>query len=149
MILIKEKTFKNPLLTADVVIICDDEKIVLVKRKNDPYKDFWALPGGFVEYGETVDDAACREALEETGLEVELGPMVGVYSEPSRDPRGHVITVCYIAKYKSGKLKADSDAKDVSKFALSELNGMGLAFDHNDILNDAFQILKNKSNSLI
>ncbi|MCK9151012.1 NUDIX hydrolase [Methanobacterium alcaliphilum] len=116
----------------------------MVKRKNNPYKDFWALPGGFVEYGETVEHAACREALEETGLEVELDSLVGVYSEPSRDPRGHVITVCYLAKYKSGKLRADTDAKDVFRFNKSELVEMDLAFDHNKILNDVFQIFENK-----
>ncbi|WP_342765988.1 NUDIX hydrolase [Methanobacterium alcaliphilum] len=136
--------FNNPLLTVDVVILCRDEKIIMVKRKNNPYKDFWALPGGFVEYGETVEHAACREALEETGLEVELDSLVGVYSEPSRDPRGHVITVCYLAKYKSGKLRADTDAKDVFRFNKSELVEMDLAFDHNKILNDVFQIFENK-----
>lgn len=81
----------------DAVIICKDSSIVLIKRKKDPYKDSWALPGGFVEYGETVESAILREVKEETGLEIDLCRIVGVYSDPERDPRGHTVTICYLA----------------------------------------------------
>jgi 8-oxo-dGTP diphosphatase len=134
---------KNPLLTADVVISCSDNKIVMVKRKNPPYQGQWALPGGFVEYGESVENAAVREAQEETGLHVELDRLVGVYSQMGRDPRGHVVTVCFLANMVSGELKADSDAEDVFKFTKKELNEMELAFDHEMILKDAFKFLNN------
>ena len=90
--------YKIPSLTADIFIFDDEFNFILIKRKNDPYKDFWALPGGFVEYGESVEDAAIREAKEETSIDVELKELVNVYSKPDRDPRGHTITVAYIAK---------------------------------------------------
>lgn len=123
----------TPLLTVDAIII-HQEKLVLIKRKNPPYKDMFALPGGFVELGETVENATKREAKEETGLDIELIKLLGVYSEPSRDPRGHTVTICYLAKG-SGKLKADSDAKEVSLFSLNEIPE--LAFDHNIIITNA------------
>ena len=119
-----------PLLTVDVVIRYH-EKIVLVRRKNNPFKDMFALPGGFVDYGETVEYAAIREAKEETGLNIEIVDLVGVYSDPSRDPRGHVVTICYIA-LGYGELKAGSDAKDVELFELSKVPK--LAFDHSKIV---------------
>ena len=88
---------KHPFLTVDAVILCDNDSIILIKRKNSPYKGFWALPGGFVEYGETVESAVLREVTEETGLSVDLNEISGVYSDPNRDPRGHVITICFTA----------------------------------------------------
>ncbi len=123
----------TPLLTVDAVIIYKG-KIVLIKRKNPPYKDQFALPGGFVEVGETVEAAAVREAKEETGLDIELLCLLGVYSEPSRDPRGHTVSVCFLAKG-SGTLKAGTDAKDIGIFGLNEIPK--LAFDHNKIIDDA------------
>ena len=105
-----------PRVTVDVVIKRRNGKFVLVKRANDPFKDFWALPGGFVEYGETVEQAAIREVKEETGLDVELLGILGVYSEPNRDPRGHTISIVFLALEKGGKLKAASDAKQVKEF---------------------------------
>jgi 8-oxo-dGTP diphosphatase len=108
---------------------------VLVQRKNHPFKGKWALPGGFVEYGERVEDAAEREALEETGLRVKLRRLVGVYSDPDRDPRGHVVTVCYLAEPFGGRLKASSDAMRVKVFR--KIPWGELAFDHAKILKDA------------
>jgi len=123
----------TPLLTVDALILYEN-KVVLIKRLNPPYKDQFALPGGFVEVGETVEAATLREAKEETGLEIELIKLLGVYSEPSRDPRGHTVTVCYIARG-FGKLKAGSDAKDIRLFGFNEIPK--LAFDHNKIIENA------------
>ena len=128
--------YKNPALTVDAIIV-DDGNIVLVQRLNNPYKDYWALPGGFVEYGEKVEHAVIREAKEETGLNIKLNKLVGVYSDANRDPRGHTVSVVYMASIVGGQLKSDSDAKDVQYFEISELNKMDLAFDHKQILNDS------------
>jgi 8-oxo-dGTP diphosphatase len=123
----------TPLLTVDAIILCEG-KLVLIRRMNPPYQNQFALPGGFVEVGETVEEAAVREAKEETGLDIELIKLLGVYSEPSRDPREHTVTVCYLARG-FGKLKAGSDAKDIRLFGFSEIPK--LAFDHNKIVEDA------------
>lgn len=120
----------TPLLTVDAIIVYEG-KLVLIRRMNPPYENQFALPGGFVEVGETVEEAAVREAKEETGLDIELIKLLGVYSEPSRDPRGHTVTVCYLARG-FGKLKAGSDAKDIRLFGFSEIPK--LAFDHNKIV---------------
>jgi 8-oxo-dGTP diphosphatase len=131
---------KNPLLTVDTVTLCDDKFIVLVKRRNDPYKGSWALPGGFVEYGETVESAAMRETKEETGLEVELDKLVGVYSDPERDPRGHMVSVCFLAHKTGGTLKAASDAAEVQHLKIGEISKIQLAFDHEDMIEKAMKI---------
>lgn len=128
--------YRNPALTVDI-IIADDDRILLIKRLNEPYRNHWALPGGFVEYGEMVETAAVREAREETGLDVELTELVGVYSDPDRDPRGHTVTVAYRARIVGGKLKSDSDAKDARFVTAGQINSMDLAFDHKIILRDA------------
>lgn len=128
--------YKNPALTVDTIII-NDNKVVLIKRLNNPYENHWAIPGGFVEYGEKVEDAAVREAKEETGLDIELTKLVGVYSDPNRDPRGHTVTVAYTAKIIGGTLKSDSDAKDARFIEIDELKNLKLAFDHNKILKDS------------
>lgn len=135
---------KNPSLTVDAVIICENNEIALIKRKNDPYKGSWALPGGFVEYGETVESAVLREVKEETGLEVDLITMVGIYSDPDRDPRGHTVTICYLAKKVGGNLKADTDASKTNCFKKDEISRLKLAFDHDIILKDAFKLLENE-----
>ena len=129
------KEYKNPALTVDTIIL-EDNKIILIKRLNNPFKDHWAIPGGFVEYGEKVEDAAVREAKEETGLDIELTKLVGVYSDPERDPRGHTVTVAFLSKIIGGTLKSDSDAKDAKFIDIDELKNMELAFDHNEILKD-------------
>ncbi|VVB87983.1 ADP-ribose pyrophosphatase [uncultured archaeon] len=123
----------TPLLTVDTVIIYN-EKIVFIRRKYPPFQGHFALPGGFVEVGETVETAAVREAKEETGLDVELVKLLGVYSDPARDPRGHMVTVCFLA-VGSGNLKAGSDAKDTGLFGITEIPE--LAFDHNKIIENA------------
>ncbi|TRZ87900.1 MAG: NUDIX hydrolase [Methanosarcinales archaeon] len=123
----------TPLLTVDTVIIFQG-KIVLIRRGNPPFQDHFAIPGGFVEVGETVETAAVREAKEETGLDVKLLKLLGVYSDPSRDPRGHTVSVCFLARG-SGNLKAGSDAKDTGLFGIDEIPE--LAFDHNKIIEDS------------
>ncbi len=115
-------------------MIIFEDKLVLVRRRNPPFEWQFALPGGFVEIGETVEEAVAREAREETGLDIELIKLLGVYSDPSRDPRGHTVTVCYLARG-FGKLKAGSDAKEVGLFGVNEIPKM--AFDHNKIIENA------------
>ncbi|HMK53489.1 MAG TPA: NUDIX hydrolase [Methanobacteriaceae archaeon] len=125
----------------DTVVI-KKESLVLIKRKNDPYRGFWALPGGFVDYGETVEEAALRETLEETGLLVKLNGILGVYSDPNRDPRGHTVSVCFIAQPDRGKLSPSTDALEASYFKFDETMSMELAFDHKKIVNDTIKHLK-------
>jgi 8-oxo-dGTP diphosphatase len=130
---------KSPLLTVDIIIKRKDGTIVLIKRLNPPFKDHYAIPGGFVEYGETVEQAAKREAEEETGLKIGNLKLVGVYSDPNRDPRGHVVSVAFLADELGGELKASTDAKEVGVF--KEIPDE-LAFDHTRILDDALRIVK-------
>jgi len=127
-------TKRNPMLATDVVIRYKGG-VVLVRRKNGPFRGKWALPGGFVRYGEKVELAAVREAREETGLRVKLRDLLGVYSDPKRDPRGHIVSVCFLAQRVSGKMKAASDADEVKIF--KRIPWEELAFDHADILKDA------------
>ena len=127
---------RGPALTADIIIRRKNGSIVLVKRRNPPFQGEWAIPGGFVEYGETVEAAAVREAREETGLDVELSKIIGVYSDPNRDPRGHTVSVCFLANEVGGELRADTDAKEAKSFASSSLPSK-LAFDHGRMLADA------------
>ncbi|MFX1486581.1 MAG: NUDIX domain-containing protein [Promethearchaeota archaeon] len=128
---------KQPTLAVDAIIKTKNDKIVLIKRNSPPFRDSWALPGGMVEYGETVENAALREVREETGLDVIIKNLVGIYSDPSRDPRGHVISICFLGEEISGTLVADTDAKAVGTFSAEELAGLDLAFDHKLMLRDA------------
>ena len=89
--------YKSPKLAADGIIL-ENGKILLIKRRNEPFKDKWALPGGFVEYGEKVEDAAVREVFEETGLKTKIMDLVGIYSDPNRDPRGHIVSAVFLLK---------------------------------------------------
>ena len=126
-------THRNPLPTADVIIEVGD-RIVLVRRKNPP--EGWAIPGGFVEVGETVETAAVREALEETGLAVELVMLLGVYSDPSRDPRFHTVGTVYVGRA-DGKPAGGDDAAEARLFGEEDLPSP-IAFDHAKILSDYF-----------
>ena len=125
--------YKSPKLTTDGAIVTDG-KILLIKRKNEPYKGKWALPGGFVEYGEKVEDAVIREVLEETGLKTKIREIVGVYSDPGRDPRGHTVSIIYLLDILEGELKGGDDAEEAKFFDINNLPD--LCFDHNIILVD-------------
>lgn len=125
---------ETPLLTVDIIIELADEPmrpIVLIERKNPPHG--WALPGGFVDIGETLEMAAVREAREETGLDVELKCLLGCYSDPQRDPRGHTVSAVFIAVAK-GKPQAADDAKQAQAFDPDKTPT--LVFDHALIIED-------------
>ncbi|MFX0056423.1 MAG: NUDIX domain-containing protein [Promethearchaeota archaeon] len=136
--------YRNPSPAVDVAVV-DGEMLLLVKRGRDPYKDSWALPGGFVEYGETVEEAAAREVLEETGIRVTLEAILGVYSDPRRDPRGHTITTVFIARPVAGEPVAGDDAAEASWVSLESLEANMLAFDHSKIAEDLMQWLQHNS----
>ena len=129
----KLSEYRQPKLTVDVVVEMGRARdIVLVRRKNPPFG--WAIPGGFVDEGETVEEAAKREAWEETSLEVELVRQFHVYSDPSRDPRGHTVSVVFIGRAEGDPRGAD-DAKEARAFPRDALP-KELAFDHAQILKD-------------
>jgi len=134
-----KKTFRNPVPTVDIIIE-KDGGIVLVQRKNYPYG--WALPGGFVDYGESLEDAAVREAKEETELNITDLKQFHTYSEPGRDPRFHTISTVFTARGK-GILKASDDAKDARICPESNLP-QNFAFDHESIVKEFFSRIKNK-----
>ena len=131
----KLEQYRNPVPTVDVIIELDGKGIVLIQRKNPPYG--WALPGGFVDYGESLEDAAVREAKEETSLDVTLLKQFHTYSDPKRDPRQHTITTVYVAKAK-GAPKAADDAVEIGIFQKDSLPEE-MAFDHREILRDYFR----------
>jgi 8-oxo-dGTP diphosphatase len=133
-----KNAIKTPLLAADAVILFQ-KGIVLIKRDNPPYQGCFALPGGFVEIGETVEDAAAREAREETGLAIDLLRLVGIYSDPGRDPRGHVVSAAYLCTG-MGELVSGSDARSAEVFPLDVLPE--LAFDHDKIIRDALLLAR-------
>ncbi len=126
--------YRNPFLTVDIIIRVGHRTVVLIERKNPPYG--WAIPGGFVDYGESVETAARREAREETGLIVEELEQFRVYSEPNRDPRHHTVSVVFTAVAHGTPVAAD-DARRVRVFKAEELPEI-LAFDHARILADYF-----------
>ncbi len=127
-------TRRNPTPTVDIVIHVPGRGIVLVERRNEPLG--WALPGGFMDYGETAEQAAVREAREETGLRVELTSLFGVYSDPARDPRRHTLSVVYTAAaVDPSELRAGDDAAGARVFPLDDLPAP-LAFDHGLIIDD-------------
>ena len=130
--------YKNPIPTVDIIIEIEPKGIVLIKRKNPPYG--WALPGGFVDYGESLEEAAVREAKEETDLGVKLTDQFHTYSDPNRDPRHHSISTVYTAKAK-GTPQARDDAIEIGIFNETNLPD-SIAFDHRSILKDYFKSKK-------
>lgn len=137
-------TYKYPIpaVTADCVVITTEEvpKVLLIQRANEPYKDCWAFPGGFMEMNETTEQCAIRELKEETGLDVREIKQLGCYSEVDRDPRGRTITVAYLAFVDEPlEVQGLDDAANAEWFKLTSLPQ--LAFDHSIILNDAINNL--------
>lgn len=128
--------FREPRVTVDAVIL-DRGRVVLVRRRNPPFRGRFALPGGFLERGESVERAARREAREETGLRIALTGLAGVYSEPGRDPRGPVVTVAFRARPAGGRLRGGDDAAEARWFPAKR--PPPLAFDHGKILRDALR----------
>ena len=125
----------KPSLAVDGVLI-KNRKVLLIKRKNEPFKNKWALPGGFVEYGEKVEDAIIRELKEETGMNVRIKKLFGVYSDPDRDPRGHVVSIVFLVESED-EPRAGDDAVDAKFFDLDNLPE--LAFDHKKILEEVMR----------
>ncbi len=136
-------SYKNPALTVDVIIQKGDA-ILLVKRGNEPFKGKLALPGGFVEWNEKVEDAAVREVKEETGIEVKLRELLGVYSDPKRDPRRHVVTVVFVADALHDRVIAGSDAENAAWVKPEEVKESELSFDHWKIIQDYLKWRKTK-----
>lgn len=134
--------YKNPFPTADIIIeiLRDDgaRGIILIERKNPPYG--WAIPGGFVDYGESLEQAAVREAKEETSLDVRLERQLHTYSDPARDPRKHTISTVFIASAEGEPVACD-DAKKIGIFTEDEIT-FPLTFDHRQILDDYFEFRK-------
>lgn len=128
----------TPALTVDIIIQTEGG-VVLIKRQKPPYQEKWCLPGGFVDIGETVEEAAKREAKEETGLEVRIERLVGVFSDPTRDPRGHTASCCFLATVIGGTLKGDDDALDAKVFRSIADDQLG--FDHAEMCAEAGVLL--------
>lgn len=129
----------TPALTADCVVFDRAGRVLLVRRGNEPFKGQYALPGGFVDIGERVEDGARRELREETGVKVGELRLVGVYSEPSRDPRGHTCSVAFVARVESADPHAGDDAAAAEWVA--DWRRKRLAFDHAQIIEDAKRLL--------
>jgi 8-oxo-dGTP diphosphatase len=125
----------TPALTTDCVVFDPSGRVLLIKRKYEPFKGQYALPGGFVEIGETLDDACRRELREETGIVTGMLELVGVYSDPKRDPRGHTCSVVYLARVPASEPQAGDDAAAAEW--IGDWRSAKLAFDHAQILKDA------------
>jgi len=137
--------YPRPALGTDILLFCkknNENQLLLIQRKKEPFANFWAFPGGFVEEGESCEEAASRELWEETGIKIQPNTLkqLHAFSKPNRDPRGWVITVAYWSYINSDiSLLAGDDAKNVAWFSLHNLPP--LAFDHQDILNKALDLL--------
>ncbi len=136
--------YPRPAVTVDIIIIrnpCLDPEILLIQRLNPPYKDMWAIPGGFVDMDETLEQAAVRELKEETGLSEIILNQFKAYSNVDRDPRGRTISVVFIGiASEKADVKAGDDAKKASWYKITELPE--LAFDHNLIIQEAMENIK-------
>ena len=126
-----QNQWRKPSVTADGLVV-KGSKVLLIRRKKEPFKGEYALPGGFLEYGETMEDCVIREVREETGIVSEIVGLFGVFSDPRRDPRGHFVTAVYHMRPQGGKLKAGDDAASAKWVDMNDLPRM--AFDHGDII---------------
>lgn len=136
---------KQPALAADCVVFDKDGRLLLIRRKNPPFQGQYALPGGFVDYGERMEEAALRELKEETGIGGRIIHLVGVYSRPDRDPRGHCVSAAYLIDGLGQTATAGDDA--ASAEFVSDYLGQKLAFDHDDIVADALAYLERQKSA--
>ncbi len=129
----------TPLLTVDCVAVDPKGRVLLIRRGHPPFQGHYALPGGFVDVGETVEDACRRELMEETGVAARKLMLIGVYSDPKRDPRGHSVAAAFLARIRGAKPQAGDDAAAAEW--VDNWRRLDLAFDHKDILRDAFKLI--------
>lgn len=129
---------KTPLLAVDCVVMDAKKNVLLIRRKNRPFKGSLALPGGFVDWGENVEEACRREVLEETGIAIKDLRLIGIYSDPDRDPRGHVCSIAFKSRILKKIGKANDDASDV--VWTNSWQKLKLAFDHNKIISDSIDL---------
>ncbi|MFX1385278.1 MAG: NUDIX domain-containing protein [Promethearchaeota archaeon] len=135
----------TPLLTVDAVILVNNKSaLVLIRRRNPPFQGMLALPGGFVDIGESVEEACIREAYEETNINVKIIKLIGVFSDPKRDPRGHNVSIAFLCepRTKNEKPKAKDDAAALEIVVLSKILSLKLAFDHIKIIEKAGILIK-------
>jgi len=137
---------RNPVPTIDIILFenSNSNKVLLIKRKKDPFKDYFSLPGGFVNEGEKVEDAVRRETEEELLVKVEPIDILGVYSDPHRDPRGHIMSITFIVKIITGELKVGDGVAELKWIEFNNLEKIKLGFDHLKILSDYETWKKNR-----
>lgn len=133
---------KSPLLAVDGAVL-EKGKLLLVKRAIEPFRDYWVLPGGHVEYGETVEKAIKREMKEELGVNVKIEGLLGVYSDPKRDPRCHTVSVTFLLKKERGQIRLNGEASEFRFFKLDEVPS-NIGFDHKKAISDIRKRLKTK-----
>ena len=133
---------KTPALTVDCVVLDRQQRLLVVRRGNPPFKGMYALPGGFVDIGETAEDACRRELLEETGVRAGKLQLLGVYSDPKRDPRGHTCSVAFLTRIQRASAKAGDDAAAVEW--IENWSRADMAFDHARMVADAKRMLRKK-----
>ena len=133
---------KTPALTVDCVVLDRQQRLLVVRRGNPPFKGMYALPGGFVDIGETAEDACRRELLEETGVRAGKLQLLGVYSDPKRDPRGHTCSVAFLTRIQRASAKAGDDAAAVEW--IDNWSRGNMAFDHARMVADAKRMLRKK-----
>lgn len=138
--------YPRPMVTVDAIVIkenAETKKVLLIKRLNNPFKDFWALPGGFVDADEDLKQAAIRELKEETSLNINTLKQFAAYGSPGRDPRGHSVSIVYFAKVSEElNAMAGDDAKELAWFDINDLPS--LAFDHDEIIEDFIDWINEK-----
>jgi len=128
------KKLRSPILAVDGIIL-EKGKVLLIRRNHYPFIGYWVLPGGHVDYGERVERAMVREIKEEVGITAKIKKLIGVYSDPKRDPRYHTVSVVYLCQKLKGKIKIDYEASEFKFFSLNSLPKK-IGFDHRKIIND-------------
>ena len=140
----KSSAPKGPRLTVDAWVRDRRGRLLLVRRGGPPFQGRWALPGGFCDVGETTEECGAREVEEETGVKVRIGKLLGVYSDPKRDPRGHTVSVLYEARPIKGVARGGDDAAEARWFAPREVAKLELAFDHGRIVRERLRARRPK-----